>query len=119
MVIKGEAKLLRIFISSTDKLNHEPLYQVIVFKAKEQGIAGATVLKGIMGYGSSSSGVYSPTNWEINEKVPLVIEILDETEKIEKFTDIILPLFESLNKGCMITLESANIILHKKGSKEG
>jgi len=48
MVIKGEAKLLRIFISSTDKLNHEPLYQAIVFKAKEQGIAGATVLKGIM-----------------------------------------------------------------------
>lgn len=117
MVIKGEAKLLRIFISSTDKLNHEPLYQAIVFKAKEQGIAGATVLKGIMGYGSSSS-VYSPTSWEINEKVPLVIEILDETEKIEKFTEIILPLFESLNKGCMITLENANIILHKKGSKE-
>lgn len=117
MVIKGEAKLLRIFISSTDKLNHEPLYQAIVFKAKEQGIAGATVLKGIMGYGSSSS-VYSPTGWEINEKVPLVIEILDETEKIEKFTEIILPLFESLNKGCMITLENANIILHKKGSKE-
>lgn len=118
MVIKGEAKLLRIFISSTDKLDHEPLYQAIVFKAKEQGIAGATVLKGIMGFGSSSS-VYSPTSWEINEKVPLVIEILDETEKIEKFTEIILPLFESLNKGCMITLEDAKIILHKKGSKKG
>lgn len=118
MVIKGEAKLLRIFISSTDKLNHEPLYQAIVFKAKEQGIAGATVLKGIMGYGLSSS-IYSPTSWEINEKVPLVVEILDETEKIEKFTDLILPLFESLNKGCMITLENANIILHKKGSNRG
>ncbi len=117
MVIKGEAKLLRIFISSTDKLNHEPLYQAIVFKAKEQGIAGATVLKGIMGYGSSSD-IYSPTSWEINEKVPLVIEILDESEKIEKFTETIVPLFEGLNKGCMITLENANIILHKKGSKE-
>ncbi len=117
MVIKGEAKLLRIFISSTDKLNHEPLYQAIVFKAKEQGIAGATVLKGIMGYGSSSSGVYSPTSWEVNEKVPLVIEILDETDKIEKFTDSILPLFEGLNKGCMITVEKATILLHKKGAK--
>ncbi|HCT29548.1 MAG TPA: hypothetical protein DIW31_02170 [Bacteroidales bacterium] len=116
MVIKGEAKLLRIFISSTDKLNHEPLYQAIVFKAKEQGIAGATVLKGIMGYGSSSE-IYSPTSWEINEKVPLVIEILDETDKIEKFSESILPLFEGLNKGCMITVEKANIILHKKGVK--
>ncbi len=118
MEIKGDAKLLRIFISSTDKLNHEPLYQVIVFKAKQHGIAGATVLKGIMGYGASSD-VYSPTNWEINEKVPLVIEILDQSEKIEKFTETILPLFESLNKGCMITLEDAKIILHKKGSKKG
>ena len=116
MEIKGDAKLLRIFISSTDKLNHEPLYQVIVFKAKQQGIAGATVLKGIMGYGSSSD-VYSPTNWEINEKVPLVIEILDQSEKIEKFTETILPLFESLDKGCMITVEKATIILHKKGEK--
>ena len=116
MVIKGEAKLLRIFISSTDKLNHEPLYQAIVFKAKEQGIAGATVLKGIMGYGLSS-GVYSPTNWEVTEKVPLVIEILDETEKIEKFIETVLPLFEDLNKGCMITVEKANILLHKKGVK--
>jgi PII-like signaling protein len=118
MEIKGDARLLRIFISSTDKLNHEPLYQVIVFKAKQHGIAGATVLKGIMGYGSSSD-VYSPTNWEINEKVPLVIEILDQSEKIEKFTETILPLFESFNKGCMITLEDAKIILHKKGSKKG
>ena len=116
MVITGDAKLLRIFICSTDKLNHEPLYQVIVYKAKQQGIAGATVLKGIMGYGASSD-VYSPTNWEINEKVPLVIEILDESSKIEKFTEVILPLFESLNKGCMITVEKANIILHKKGVK--
>ncbi len=118
MEIKGDAKLLRIFISSTDKLNHEPLYQVIVFKAKQQGIAGATGLKGIMGYGASSAD-YSPTNWEITEKTPLLIEILDESEKIEKFTETILPLFESLNKGCMITLEDAKIILHKKGLKKG
>ena len=117
MEIKGEAKLLRIFISTTDKYNHEPLYEVIVFKAKQHGIVGATVLKGIMGYGASSA-IYSPTNWEVTEKVPLVIEIVDETEKIEKFTEAILPIFESLNKGCMITVEKANIILHKKGKKQ-
>lgn len=116
MEMKGEAKLLRIFISSTDKFKHQPLYEVIVFTAKQQGLAGATVLRGIMGYGSSSA-VYSPTNWEITEKVPLVIEILDESEKIEQFIDVILPIFDNLNKGCMITVEKANIILHKKGTK--
>lgn len=115
--MKGEAKLLRIFLSSTDQYNHEPLYEFIVFKAKQQGIAGATVLKGIMGYGASS-GVYSPASWEITVKIPLVIEIVDESEKIEKFIDSILPIFDDLDKGCMITVESANIILHKKGSKK-
>lgn len=115
MELKGEAKLLRIFISSTDKYKHQPLYEVIVFAAKEYGIAGATVLKGIMGYGSRSV-VYSPSNWEITEKIPLVVEILDESEKIEEFIKVILPIFDNLNKGCMITVEKANIILHKKGT---
>ena len=117
MEIKGEAKLLRIFISSTDKYKHQPLYETIVFAAKQNGIAGATVLRGIMGYGASSA-VYSPTNWEVTEKVPLVIEIVDEAKKIEKFIDIILPIFDSIDKGCMITVENANIILHKKGLKK-
>lgn len=115
--MKGEAKLLRIFISSTDKYNHEPLYEVIVFKAKQQGLAGATVLRGVMGYGASSA-IYSPTNWEVTEKVPTVVEIVDESEKIERFIEIVLPMFENLNKGCMITVEKANIILHKKGKKQ-
>lgn len=114
MEIQKQAKLLRIFISSTDKYNHEPLYQVVVYKARENGIAGATVLKGIMGYGSSSS-VYSPTSWEITEKIPLVVEIVDEAPAIEQFVDAIMPIFEKLDKGCMITLEEAKIVLHKKG----
>jgi PII-like signaling protein len=117
MEMKGEAKLLRIFISSTDKYKHQPLYEVIIFKAKEHGVAGATVLKGVMGYGASST-VYSPSYWEVSEKVPLVIEILDESEKIEKFIKVILPIFDDLNKGCMITVEKATIILHKKGKKK-
>lgn len=117
MEIRGEAKLLRIFISSTDKYQHQPLYEVIVFNAKKQGIAGATVLKGIMGYGASS-GVYSPASWEVTVKIPLVIEIVDEANKIEAFMDSLIPIFDSLDKGCMITVEDAKIILHKKGSKK-
>ena len=115
MEIKGEVILLRVFLSSTDKFKHEPLYMVIVFAAKRYGLSGATVLKGVMGFGASSA-VYSPAYWEITEKVPMVVEIVDESEKIEKFTDTILPYFENIDKGCMITVEKANIILHKQGS---
>ncbi|MFA6403521.1 MAG: DUF190 domain-containing protein [Salinivirgaceae bacterium] len=118
MEIKGEAKLLRIFISNTDKFKHSPLYEMIVFAAKRYGLAGATVLKGSMGFGSSSI-VHSIKFWEITEKLPIVIEIVDESEKIEKFTEKILPWFKKLPYGCMITVEKANIVLYKQGPKKG
>jgi uncharacterized protein len=118
MELKGEAKLLRIFISNTDKFKHTPLYEMIVLAAKRYGMAGATVLKGTMGYGSSSV-VRSVKFWEITEKLPMVIEIVDEADKIEKFTEKILPWFEKLRYGCMITIEKANIVLYKQGAKKG
>lgn len=118
MEINGDAKLLRIFISNTDKFRHTPLYEMIVLAAKRYGIAGATVLKGTMGYGSSSV-LRSVKFWEITEKLPIVIEIVDEAEKIESFTKKILPWFDKLHYGCMITVEKANIVLYKQGSKKG
>jgi PII-like signaling protein len=114
---KTEARLLRIFISSTDKFRHTPLYEVIVYAAKRYGLAGATVLKGIMGFGASRS-VSSLKFFEITEKLPLVIEIVDEAGKIEKFTEIILPYFEKIRYGCMITVEKAEILLSKKGERK-
>ena len=117
MEIKGEAKVLRIFISNTDKFKHNSLYEMIIFAAKRYGLAGATVLKGVMGYGSSSV-IHSVKFWEITEKLPVVIEIVDEAEKIEKFTEKILPWFEKLGYGCMITVEEVNLVLYKQGSKK-
>ncbi len=116
MEIKGEAKVLRIFISNTDKFKNNSLYEMIVFAAKRYGLAGATVLKGVMGYGSSSV-IHSVKFWEITEKIPVVIEIIDEAEKIEKFTEKILPWLENLRYGCMITTEKTNVILYKQGTK--
>jgi PII-like signaling protein len=116
METTSEAKLLRIFISSTDKFKHAPLYEVVVFAAKRYGIAGATVLKGFMGYGSSSV-IRSQKLWEISEKLPLVIEIVDETSKIEGFVETILPYFEKIPKGGLITLEKVTIVLHKSGKQ--
>ena len=72
MESQGEAKLLRIFISSTDKFKHTPLYEVIVYAAKRYKLAGATVLKGVMGFGSSSA-ISTMKFWEISEKLPTIL----------------------------------------------
>ncbi len=112
-----KAKRLRIYISSTDKFRHTPLYEVIIFAARRYGITGATVLKGIMGFGSSSE-IYSNKLWEITEKLPLIVEIIDDPEKIDVFFESIKPYFEKINKGHMVTVDETTILLHKQGKKK-
>lgn len=118
MEIRGEAKLLRIFLSDTDKLKNTLLYEAIVFAANRYNIAGATVFKGVMGYGSSSV-IHSVKFWEIEDKLPVVVEIIDEAEKIDQFLEKILPWIENHRYGCLITSEKANIVLCKPGRKKG
>lgn len=109
-----KAKRMRIYISSTDKLRHTPLYEEIVFAARRSGLAGATVLKGIMGYGASSK-IYSNKAWELTEKVPLIIEIIDIPEKIDSFYEIIKSFLEDAGKGRIITVEETGILMHQPG----
>ncbi|MCB2196160.1 MAG: DUF190 domain-containing protein [Bacteroidetes bacterium] len=108
--------LLRIFVSSTDIINHEPLYEYITKKAKSEGIAGATVLRGVMGYGASSK-IHSAKFWELTEKLPMVIEIIDETKKIQDFYNSLKPTLESIPKGILATIEETNVLLYKSGKK--
>ncbi len=112
-----EIKLLRIFTSSTDKFKHKLLYEVIVYAAKKQGLAGATVLKGVMGFGASCE-VNSIRFWEVAEKLPVVVEIIDEAERIDKFYKTIEPYFDKVNKGLLITIETVNVVLFKSGKKK-
>jgi len=111
------AKRLRIYISSTDKFEHTPLYEVIVYAARSHGITGATVLKGIMGYGASSE-IYSNKLWEISEKLPLIVEIIDEPHKIESFIETLGTFFEKAGKGHIITVDETTVIMHRPGSKK-
>jgi hypothetical protein len=90
---------------------------MLVFAAKRYGLTGATVLKGVMGFGSSSV-VRSTRFWEITEKMPIVIEMVDEASKIEHFTQKILPWFDKIETGCLITSEKADIVLFKQGKKK-
>jgi len=110
-----KAKRLRIYISSTDKFEHKPLYEVIVYSARSFGITGATVLKGIMGYGASSE-IYNNKLWEISEKIPLVVEMIDEPDKIEAYIESVTPFFENIGKGHIITVDETTVIFHKTGS---
>lgn len=80
------------------------------------GIAGATVLRGIMGYGASSE-LYSNKTWELSEKVPLIIEIIDEPGKIDSFYDSIIPFFDQAGKGHIITIDETTILRRQAGSR--
>ena len=109
MQIKGEAKLLRIFVGESDKSHSIPVYEKIVLEARKAGLAGATVLKGIMGYGGSSR-IHTSKILRLSEDMPLIIEIVDNIEVIEKFLPKLEEIFESDNCGGLITIEKAEVI---------
>jgi uncharacterized protein len=111
-----EAWVLRIFIGSTDQINQKPLYEYIVFQAKKKGIAGATVSKGIMGFGASSV-IHSYKFWEVSDKVPLVVELVDEEDKIRLFYETLRPQLEAMKYGCLVTIEKTAVLLYKSGDK--
>lgn len=117
MKIEGEAKLLRIFIGETDKIGHINIYEKIVLEAKEKNLAGATVYKGIMGFGGNSR-IHTSKILRLSEDLPLVIEIVDEAKKIEDFIPIVEKIFEESNCGGLITLEKAEIITYSYTKKK-
>jgi uncharacterized protein len=117
MKTNDNVKVLRVYISSTDKLKHTPMYEMLVFAARRNGMAGATVHKGVMGFGNSSV-VHSAKFWETDDKLPIVVEIIDESLKIEAFFKIIQPYLESVRYGCLVTIEVAHVLMFKPGEKK-
>src|ERR1700756_3211585 len=105
MELPQDAMLLRIFIGEGDELNGAPLYQKIVEKAREQELAGATVLRGPMGFGKSSV-LHTAKILRLSMDLPLVIEIVDTEEKIQSF----LPVLDEMMKGGLVTLEKVRVI---------
>jgi hypothetical protein len=105
MHLPHEAMLLRIFIGESDRWHHQPLYEAIVLKARELHLAGATVLRGPMGYGKSSR-LHTAKILRLSMDLPLVIEIVDTEEKIQAF----LPVLDEMMKGGLVTLERVRVI---------
>lgn len=107
-----DSKLLRIFIGEADKLGHRPLYEAIVYAAKEQGIAGATVLRGILSYGASSR-IHTAKLLDLSFDLPIVVEIVDHADKIERLLETIDPMIEEVGCGALVTIEKAEVISYK------
>jgi PII-like signaling protein len=105
MQIPHDAVLLRIFIGESDRWHHQPLYEALVLKARELHLAGATVLRGPMGFGKSSR-MHTAKILRLSMDLPLVIEIVDSEEKINSF----LPVLDEMMKGGLVTLEKARVI---------
>ena len=107
-------KMLKIYVSSTDVVDHHLLYETIVRKAKEYGISGGTAAKGAMGYGLSSE-LRNTRFFELVEKFPVIIEFIDSPEKIDGFLKTLLPWLEKQPKGCLVSTHDVTAHLIKKG----
>lgn len=116
MQIKQEASLLRIFIGDADKISNSPVYEKIVGEARKNGLAGATVFKGILSFGGSSI-IHSAKMLSLAEDLPMVIEIVDETEKIKTFLPLLDRIFEEAGCGGLVTLEKAEVIRYHHDEK--
>jgi uncharacterized protein len=116
MRLTGEAKLLRIFVGERDNVEHKPLYEVLVHRAKAAGLAGSTVLRGVEGFGAESI-IHKAKLLELSEDLPFVIEIVDSEEKITSFLKIVDELFEAANCGGLITLERVEIVKYTHSKK--
>lgn len=122
MTLPQEAELLRIFIGESDKRRGRPLYELIVEEARRFGLAGATVLRATLGYGAHSR-IHTAKVLRLSEDLPMVIEIVDESAKIEAF----LPVLEQLMDEGLVTLEKVRVLiyrhspskLHATGAGEG
>jgi PII-like signaling protein len=115
MKLEGEGKLLRIFVGEADRLDHKPLFEKFVLKARELGLAGATVLRGIEGFGARSRVMHTAKILRLSEDLPIVIEIVDTAEKIEGFMSVAGEMLERAGCGGMITEERAHIVHYTSG----
>ena len=113
MQFPQEGSLLRIFIGEADRYDGKPLYEWIVLKAREYELAGATVLRGIMGYGANTRQIHTFRFDTLSEDMPIVVEIVDVADKLEKFLDTIEPHIQA----GLVTIEKAQVKFYKFESK--
>jgi len=113
MKLPEEAELLRIFIGESDRYDGKPLYEAIVQEARRQNLGGATVFRGLMGYGAHSR-MHTAKILRLSEDLPVVIEIVDSTGKIEGF----LPVLDKMMNEGLVTVERAKVLVYRPGKDQ-
>jgi PII-like signaling protein len=113
MNLPNEAVLLRVFVGESDQYHHKPLYEQIVLRAREMGLAGATVLRGIMGYGAGSR-IHTARLLDLSIDLPIVVEIVDTQENIDRLLPF---LDETVGEG-LVTMEKVRVIRYRAIEKE-
>jgi uncharacterized protein len=113
MHLPSEAQLLRIFIGEGDKFEGKPLYEAIVLLARQKGLAGATVIRGLMGFGADSR-MHTAKILRLSEDLPIIVEIVDTPERIATF----LPQIDSMIKEGLVTLEKATVFAYRHNSQK-
>src|SRR5215475_3781906 len=112
MKIEGEGKRLRVFIGESDRYQGSTLYEAIVRKARELGLAGATVWQGIEGFGARSR-IHTAKILRLSEDLPIIVEIVDSADKIRALLPHIDAMMEAAGSGGLVTLEKAEIIKYR------
>ncbi len=115
MEIKGSGKLLRIYVGADDRLKGTPLFEAIVLRLREIGLAGATVLRGIEGYGAGSRVVHTARLLRLSEDLPILVEIVDSDDRIEQAVTAVEVMLEEANWGSRMPLEKVEIIRYQPG----
>ena len=111
----NDYSVLKFYASTTDRIGTKLLYEHIVYLAKEKQISGVTVYRGIMGFGMSSSSISTSKFWELTEKLPIMIEMVDKTNVLENFYSLIEPDLINMQKGCLVSMEPIKMKLLKPG----
>ncbi|MEN8115398.1 MAG: DUF190 domain-containing protein [Bacteroidota bacterium] len=108
--------MLKIYVGESDKIHGRILFEEIVFEARNAGIAGATVYKGIMSYGASHS-IHTMKIFALSSDLPVVIEIIDNIEKLDEFAKKVNEIMEHSQRGGLVTFQELNVIRYEKGEK--
>jgi hypothetical protein len=108
--LAGEGTLLRVFVGESDTWHGKPLYQAIVERARAEGLAGATVVRGIEGFGARST-IHTTRLLRLSEDLPLVIELVDTEARIEAF----LPILDGMVREGLVTLERVRVVAYREG----
>ena len=117
MEISGRAVRMRIYVGESDHLGHLPLYEAIVKRAREEGMAGATVIKGVLGYGASDH-IRTSKLLDLSGDMPMVVEIVDGESRVEAFRPVLTEMMEECGKGGMVTLGDIQVIHYKPGKSK-